>query len=1244
MDPLTGITERSDGRIESPVISTDQWNERLLQNRFSGIEFQAQDQDEATSTVTMMVSKACSTEAALRPPKSFQVLVDADIMFDGYGLTQRLVQMFKVKSIETFVRRLQLQESPNSGLYVIVNDDEHPLMTEPSARNIMSILVQATNILWIKDNPSAISRQLCDPVANLAHAARAANDALNLVTLRLQQSPATVPADVDQKAFEILQNCFFAPTTICETDYVYNNGSVLVPRLKTDVQMKNFIQKVNGEPIQADYFHQADRCLRIQYKAPEKLHGLHFVDSQDSSKPIHPWEIEIECQAFGVDIEHSPATLGGLKGTKQTMGECAGTITQIGYELKDRYEIGDRVCGWGQVSYASRNRVRGNNAHHLPPAVSFAIGASIPVAFLTAYYALINVANVSRGNTVLICSAAEDIGQAALQIAQHIGATMLVTVRNLSERKLMVDDFKISQHHIFSASSRDLGDEVRRATKNRGVDVILGSLTDEHSEDRFASLAHFGKFINTRASHKRTMFFDSKWGFRENATYVSANIAALSEYQSEQTSNIMGRVLAMFESGVLQPVRPLQRLKLSDINEAFKIVQDKDHIGKLVLEANLDTKVNCTPKPGNAIELCPEGTYVLAGNFCDLGLDLCRFMVSRGAKHIVLISWGHIANAQQICLAEALGKLGASVRILSPEDSDQDLTDELMSRHIYNMPPVKGVVQADLMLQVRPKYSLVHTRAKRSQNDLLDSLSPDEFAVMVRAKLQGTRLLLEILNVSQVDFFLLLSSSAEILGNKRHSNYAGANALQLASSMNQADHTSKCVTLDLGGMKDSCLVSQTFQSEQTLFAEGLIPMNSTEFDAIVQYAIHERIQKGFVKHIITGFDKESLKESKNAGILKKALFSHLSRKDHGNKKQENVRLPQARDPTIAGAKTRQEAQQTVISALQQKISTLVAIEPQMIDPSTPIEDFALDSLIMWGMRNWIFGNFRADLDAAEISDAASVSALASKIVDRSKFTTENEQIPGSKATTSVRKSHGMPSLLQQPLPSLKATLQAYLDVARPFCSDEEFERTSLVAAEFTAPDGFGQQLQSRLGRREEDGEVKHWLWDGLYTQRRYLRLRNPLIPWSTYFGTHPLGLIPQMQAERAAIISLAAFAFKQDLETGKLEGHQSSLSGQIVDPETFQLLFNACREPHIEEDQIVKHPSDDYIVVLRYGHAFKVDLRDHLGVVSFRSLKNIFERIIAVTPQALSRIGVLTADQRDKWAKVIARGERILVT
>ena len=136
------------------------------------------------------------------------------------------------------------------------------------------------------------------------------------------------------------------------------------------------------------------------------------------------------------------------------------------------------------------------------------------------------------------------------------------------------------------------------------------------------------------------------------------------------------------------------------------------------------------------------------------------------------------------------------------------------------------------------------------------------------------------------------------------------------------DYPTKCLTLGLGGMKDSCLLSQSLRLEEDFSAEGLIPMTSSELDAVIQYTMNERVQRGSAEQIITGFDKESLIRSKTAAVLQNALFSHLSRTGAEKEKRENSRSAQIRDHTIAGVKTRQEAQRIVISALQQKISTL----------------------------------------------------------------------------------------------------------------------------------------------------------------------------------------------------------------------------------------------------------------------------------------------------------------------------------
>ena len=469
--------------------------------------------------------------------------------------------------------------------------------------------------------------------------------------------------------------------------------------------------------------------------------------------------------------------------------------------------------------------------------------------------------------------------------------------------------------------------------------------------------------------------------------------------------------------------------------------------------------------------------------------------------------------------------------------------------------------------------------------------------------------------------------------------YAYGNAPQSPMSTTQETCSSKCVTLELGGMKDSILLAQSFESEKTLSAEGLVPMMAVELEALLEYSMTVEANSCPSRHIVSGFDRDSITGSENHRVLNRPLLSHLTQSDIGHEDQLIVASSQIVDENIVDAKSRQEASRIVISALQQKISTLVAIEQNMIDLNTPIEEFGLDSLIMWGLRNWIFGNFRADLDPTEISDARSTATLASTILDRSKFKTQglnhNEQGTHDASNNETRKRYqSTPEFPRQPLPRLQDTLQAYLDALRPHSSDEDFECTSVAVARYQEPGGIGEKLQDRLAQREADPQVESWLWD-IYTARRYLRLRTPLIASQSYFGTHPFGQKPHGQAERATVISLATLQFKQDMEMGKLAGHHSSLSGQIVDPASYQWLFHACREPHVGEDQIHKYPSEDYIVVLRYGHAFKIVLKGEPAKTPFKRLKAVYESIIASTPKEMSWITALTANERDRWAKVL---------
>jgi hypothetical protein len=139
-------------------------------------------------------------------------------------------------------------------------------------------------------------------------------------------------------------------------------------------------------------------------------------------------------------------------------------------------------------------------------------------------------------------------------------------------------------------------------------------------------------------------------------------------------------------------------------------------------------------------------------------------------------------------------------------------------------------------------------------------------------------------------------------------------------------------------------------------------------------------------------------------------------------------------------------------------------------------------------------------------------------------------------------------------------------------------------------------------------------------------------PFSTFAGSDTLSKFPHRQAERAAIISLAALEFKQKLESSRLE--PTVIGGR---PQCMYLhgwLFNSFREALPGIDEMRKMPSENYIAVLRRGHLFKVNLTDEQGQhVPFAKLESTFQAILDKVHDD-SWVGILTADERDSWAEV----------
>lgn len=527
-------------------------------------------------------------------------------------------------------------------------------------------------------------------------------------------------------------------------------------------------------------------------------------------------------------------------------------------------------------------------------------------------------------------------------------------------------------------------------------------------------------------------------------------------------------------------------------------------------------------------------------------------------------------------------------------------------------------------------------------------MSFDDFSTAVQPKVSGTKSLDQVFDNPSLDFFVMLSSIASIAGPRSQANYAAGNAFQDELAHSRPGSKAHYLSLNLGMIDESDVIASNPELRRSAIRAGCIPLQLSELFALLEYALSSQARQERQSQVAIGFDRQSLLESQRSGLLEIPLFSHLVVDTNKNDVSSIVPGSKSVDKALVDAEDLDEVHDIVAAAISKQISALLAIDVDNINLDSPIENLGLDSLIAIELKAWITRTLQAAMQTSEILDTANIRSLAMTVAKRSSLVTVNQKQTVSNADktmatqSKVSQSTGLPLL---PLADLKTTLEFYLYTISPFCSGEEYQKTSNAVQEFLRPGGLGLQLQSRLQGRVNDDQIDNWLFD-LYNQHVYLKQRAPIVPCGNFFGCHTATEIQHGQADRAAVISKAAFEFKQSLEKGEVS--PDLLNEQPLCMNTLQWLFHSIREPHKGVDQMRKFPSNDYIIAMRRGHFFKIGLRHADGNVPFKSLSAAFQGILDRRLEEAPPITALTADERDSWAEVrsiflLCRGRKLIV-
>ena len=576
---------------------------------------------------------------------------------------------------------------------------------------------------WLADDALAAARLVVvtsgavavepgEPVSDLAAA-----PVWGLLRAAQSEQPGSfVLVDIDARGAALVPTA----AALGEPQVAIRGGELLTPRLSTVDDRR---------PVEPTWHLVASPRGSIDNVAP--------VAYPAAARPLAAGEVRVAVRAAGLNFRDVLIALDLYPGVATVGSELAGVVTEVGSAVTD-LAPGDRVMGlvngggFGPVAVVDRRLLTG-----ILPGWSFAEAASFPVAFLTAWYGLVELGRLTAGERVLVHSAAGGVGLAATQLARHLGAEVFGTASPGKWPALRQHGFTARQ--LASSRTAEFGRKFRGATGPSGVDVVLNSLTGELVDASLALVPRGGRFVEMGKTDVRD---PAEVAERTGVEYTAFD---LFDAGPDLIARMLAALRALAVDGVLRPL-PTTCWPVLRAADAFRYVSQARHVGKVVLTM---------PAP-----LDPAGTVLVTGGTGALGGLVARHLVAHhGIRRLVLTSRRGLDAPGADELAGALRQSGVDVTVVACDTADR----EALAKLLAGIPPDA------------PVTAVVHAAGVLA-DATIGSLDDERLDLVMRSKVDGAWHLHDLTADLDLAAFVAFSSVAGTLGTAGQANYAAANA------------------------------------------------------------------------------------------------------------------------------------------------------------------------------------------------------------------------------------------------------------------------------------------------------------------------------------------------------------------------------------------------------------------------------------------------------------------------------------
>ncbi|EGC38497.1 hypothetical protein DICPUDRAFT_148809 [Dictyostelium purpureum] len=765
-------------------------------------------------------------------------------------------------------------------------------------------------------------------------------------------------------------------TNNTEREFIIRDNKVYIERIKFETNIfnkytSNSIEKLNGN--NKDNLHSIlNENLEFQL---------------ESKKQLGEDQIEVQVQAIGINYKdylvytrNLPAELINHNSdihTPEFGVECSGIVKSVGKNV-DNFKVGDHVYTLNVRTSSSTIILNKNQICHKPNNITFVEAASVPVVYATSFYSIFKVGKLDMDDqeSILIHSATGGVGLSAIELLKWKGfkSHLFVTVGSEEKEKYLKDRYGSLITGIYSTRNKDYVQQIKQKLKElgsnkQGVDVILNTLPAEYLESNFRCLNKGGRIVDLSITHLNPNEFIDFNKFKYNYTYSNVEMYLLDfEYLNE----ILKKISEGISNGSLSLI-PITEYSVLNIKEAFEYINQRKHIGKIVVNYDKDitshllknkdegTKETDQPIIKSNYTISSEiGKTILITGQSGIALEIIKWIskYSKSVENIIILSKSTLKWELELLMNKSKSNSNKAINYYF-KSVDVEYQDQIETaiNNIFNEHPSLNNIDSIF------HYAFVH--------DICEPINIDTESINRShgAKTIGAINLheLSLKYKWNVNNFILASSISSLFGIMNQCTYVSANCVLDSLAKHRKSLGLSALSVNWGNIGTSGIVARTESVSELLDGIGLeaMPIN---------------IHLGGLDLLLQ--NKQKLHENYNNIIInrmnfEKLQYSHLYTHKFGfkinslNDQKKSTKVNKNEEHI-------DEFQNAVLS----KLADLLSINESNINTNTILSDFGFDSLLVVQVKNWLDKKFKKNLFNISDLQKLSINDIIKKLISQ----------------------------------------------------------------------------------------------------------------------------------------------------------------------------------------------------------------------------------------------------------------------